>query len=946
MDVTMASTPDEKIRLFRAMFRGREDVYARRYVSAKSGKCGYSPVCAVEWTRGICDKKRGACAVCPNRKLLPLDDDTVRMHLSGADSKGRDFTIGCYPLLADDTVRFAAIDLDRASWRSDSSSICDVLRELGLPIARERSRSGNGAHLWFFFDEPQPARFVREVLTYVLTLTMERNPEVGLGSYDRIFPNQDRLPKGGFGNLIALPLQGASRRAGNTCFVDDRLVPFPDQWKFLCDLPLITGIQLSEMRARATSERRSLMPQTEEEALKNEPWTLFNPDLREKRAKTDESPSANGFSNYKLPEEHISDRLQITLGNAVYIRQHELTPSLRGRLIRLAAFVNPVYAQMQRLRLNVYNTPRVIDRSVNGDDYLILPRGCLDGALKTIRDEGAAWNIVDKRVVGNQIEGLCFCGELRDEQRLAAKELAKHDTGVLAAGTAFGKTILAAWMIAERKVPTLVLVGRKQLQSQWIERLSQFLDMSKAEIGRIGGGAHKANGRLDVAVMQTFSRMNDNFLASALKGYGQIVVDECHAISAPSFERVAHASSARYFLGLSATVVRKDGQHPIIEMECGPVRYRVDTKKMDSFAAFRHVVRVRPTPFVPKSDSLDKEGSARFAEIVAELAGDEERNAMIAADVAASIREGRSPVVISERRNHLDALAAFLAGVADHIIVLRGGVGSRKLRSIREELDAIPPDESRILLATGSYLGEGFDDARLDTLFLTLPISWRGRLVQYAGRLHRLCDGKCEVRIYDYLDQRVALCAKMFNRRAAGYKDIGYEMVMSDDSLDGLPKGVEIPVELREDESYADSIRRLGRDGADAETTDLFVHAALEKACDGDAARSAAERFLFKFLDRLPKTKGLFALNGRIDIPFGPNPFMEVDLLCKERQLAVEIDGAFHFADAEHYRRDRRKDFLLQKNGYLVLRFLSEDVTRRLAQVIDEIAAALDIKCG
>ena len=941
MDVTMASAPDEKIRLFRAMFRGREDVYARRYVSTKSGKSGYSPACAVEWARGICDKKRVACAVCPNRKLLPLDDDTVRMHLSGADSKGHDFTIGCYPLLADDTVRFAAIDLDRASWRSDSSSICDVLRELGLPVARERSRSGNGAHLWFFFDEPQPARFVREVLTYVLTLTMERNPEVGLGSYDRIFPNQDRLPKGGFGNLIALPLQGASRRAGNTCFVDDRLVPFPDQWKFLCDLPLITGSQLSEIRARAASERRSLMPQTEEEALKNEPWTLFNPDLREERAKTNGSPSAKG---YKLPEEHVSDRIQITLGNAVYIRQHELTPSLRGRLIRLAAFVNPVYAQMQRLRLNVYNTPRVIDRSVNGDDYLILPRGCLDGALKTIRDEGAEWNIVDKRVVGNQIEGLHFIGELRDEQRLAAQELAKHDTGVLAAGTAFGKTVLAAWMIAERKVPTLVLVGRKQLQSQWIERLSQFLEMPKAEIGRIGGGAHKANGRLDVAVIQTFSRMNNNFLASALKGYGQIIVDECHAISAPSFERVAHASSARYFLGLSATVVRKDGQHPIIEMECGPVRYHVDAKKMDAFATLRHVVRVRPTPFVPKSASLDKEGSAKFAEIVAELAGDEERNAMIAADVAASVREGRSPVVISERRGHLDVLAALLAGVAGHIIVLRGGIGSRKLRSIREELDAIPPGESRILLATGSYLGEGFDDARLDTLFLTLPISWRGRLVQYAGRLHRLCDGKREVRIYDYLDQRVALCAKMFNRRAAGYKDIGYEMVMSDDSLDGLPKGVEIPVELREDESYADSIRRLGRDGADAETTDLFVHAAFEKACDGDSARSAAERFLFKFLDGLPKTKGLFALNGRIDVPFGPNPFMEVDLLCKERHLAVEIDGAFHFADAEHYRRDRRKDFLLQKNGYLVLRFLAEDVTRRLAQVVDEVTAALDIK--
>ena len=935
MDVTMASPPEEKVRLFRAMFRGRDDVYARRYASAKSGKCGYSPVCAVEWTRGICDKKRVSCAVCPNRRLVPLDDEAVRMHLRGVDSRGRDFTLGCYPLLADDTVRFAAIDLDRASWRSDSMSICEVLRELGLPVARERSRSGNGAHLWFFFDEPQPARFVREALTYALTLTMERNPEVGLGSYDRIFPNQDRLPKGGFGNLIAMPLQGTARRSGNTCFVDERLVPFPDQWKFLSGLPLITGDQLARIRARASSERRSLMPQTEEEALRNEPWTLFNPP-------SDSKPGRQ----YELPEEHISDKLQITLGNAVYIRQTELTPTLRGRLIRLAAFVNPVYADMQRLRLNVYNTPRVIDRSVNGDDYLILPRGCLDGALKTIRDDGAEWEIADKRVEGEPVKGLEFVGELREEQRLAAQALVKHDTGVLAAGTAFGKTVLAAWMIAERKVPTLVLVNRRQLQSQWIERLSQFLGLSKKEIGRIGGGTHKANGRLDVAVIQTFSRMEDAFLAATLKGYGQIVVDECHAISAPSFERVAHASSARYFLGLSATVVRQDGQHPIIEMECGPVRYRVDAKKMSAFTAFRHVVRVRPTPFVPKTESLEKEGETKFAEIVAALAGDAERNALIAADVAACVREGRSPVVISERRGHLDVLAERLAGVADHVVVMRGGMGRRQLKSIREELDAIPPEESRILLATGSYLGEGFDDARLDTLFLTLPISWRGRLVQYAGRLHRKCDGKREVRIYDYLDQRVSLCAKMFNRRSVGYRDIGYELVMTDDSLCGLPKGVEIPVELRDDESCADSIRRLGREGVDAETADLFVRAALEMSGGEDSARSAAERFLFKFLDGLPKTKGLFALNGRIDVPFGPNPFMEVDLLCEAKRLAVEIDGAFHFADAEHYRRDRRKDFLLQKNGYLVLRFLSEDVTHRLSFVVDEIAAALEARAN
>ena len=930
----MSSTPEAKIRLFRSLFRGREDVYARRYVSAKSGKCGYSPVCAVEWTRGICDKKRVACAVCPNRRLLPLDDETIRMHLVGHDAKNRDFTIGSYPLLPDDTVRFAAIDLDRTSWRSDSASICETLKELSLPIVRERSRSGNGAHLWFFFDEPQPARFVRDALTYILTLTMERNPEVGLGSYDRIFPNQDRMPKGGFGNLIALPLQGAARRAGNTCFVDDRLVPFPDQWRFLSEIPLITGDKLSEIRARALSERRALLPQTEEEALRNEPWTLFNPDCG----------TSMRAPRYELPMEHLSDKIQITLANAIYIRQTELTPSLRGRLIRLAAFVNPEYANMQRLRLSVYNTPRIIDRSVNGDEHLILPRGCLDGAIETMRGAGAEFEIADRRQSGTPLEGIAFAGELRDEQRLAANELAKYDTGVLAAGTAFGKTVLAAWIIAKRKVSTLVLVNRRELQSQWVERLSQFLGVHKRDIGRIGGGAHKANGRLDVAVIQTFSRMEDSFLAAAVKCYGQVIVDECHAISAPSFERVAHASSAKYFLGLSATVVRKDGQHPIIEMECGPVRHRVDAKKMDAFRAFRHVVRVRPTPFVPKTDSLEREGTAKFADIVTELANDAARNEMIVRDVTDCVREVRSPVVISERREHLDVLERMLSGVADHLIVLRGGIGRRQMRSIREELDATPPNETRIILATGAYLGEGFDDARLDTLFLTLPISWRGRLTQYAGRLHRQCAGKREVRIYDYHDQRVEMCARMFNRRAEGYRDIGYEMVMTGDTLGGWPDGVELPVALRDDETYAESIRRIAHDGADAETADLFVQAALAQAAqNGDGARSASERFLFRFLDGLPQTKGLFAINGRLDIPFGPNPCMEVDLLCESKRLAVEIDGAFHFADAEHYRRDRRKDFLLQKNGYLVLRFLSEDVTRRLQWVIDEIMSALSI---
>lgn len=953
----MTSSPTEKIRLFRALFRGREDVYAKRWENGQTGKCGYSPVCDAEWIRGVCDKKRVSCAMCPNRRLKPVDDDVVAAHLRGNDTRGHAFTMGVYPILADDTVRFAALDFDKKSWRSDSWSVCEILMELGLPVARERSRSGHGAHLWFFFDEPQSARFVRDVLTFVISLAMERNPQIGLDSFDRIFPNQDRLPKGGFGNLIALPLQGVPRRIGNSCFVDEQLVPYPDQWKFLGELPFVSSEKLQQLRTRAIGEHRALLPQTEEEVERLEPWSLFCP-----REKSGSEPSSQGTTVYSPPEGAVSVKIQITLANCIYLRQGELTPTLRGRLIRLASFVNPKYAEMQRMRLNVYATPRVIDCSVNGDDWLVLPRGCLDNVYATLRSEGAEWEVADRRQGGAPVDFI-FHGELRPEQKEAGRVLLKSDTGVLAAGTAFGKTVLAAWIIAERKVNTLVLVNRKELQAQWVERLAQFFEIGRRDVGRIGGGVQRANGRLDVAVIQSLNRLRGDFLVNAVKRYGQVIVDECHAVSAPSFEKVLRASGARYCLGLSATVVRKDGQHPIVEMQCGPIRYRVDARKMESFSAFRHVVRVRPTPFVPKTAKLEDEGRAVFAGVVQEAMGDDARNAQIVADVLESVEEGRSPVVLSERREHLETLEKLMEGKVRHLVVLRGGMGRKEMKAAHAALEAAPPNESRVLLATGAYLGEGFDDARLDTLFLTLPISWKGRLIQYAGRLHRLCDGKKEVRIYDYVDMRVQMFRTMFNKRCAGYRAIGYEITMPDDRLDGWPEDARLPVALRENETYADSIRRLARDGVSGEIADLFIYAALQRmVATGNAnegaqttigvivpdgvvpgdPRSATEQFLFRYLEALFQTKGDFVLNGRLPIPFGPNAYMEIDLLNERQKVAIEIDGEFHFQSRENYRRDRRKDLLLQKAGYLVLRFLAEDIVEKIDAVLGTIMGVLE----
>jgi len=944
--VTMRSTPEEKIRLFRALFRGRDDVYASRWES-KSGKSGYSPSCSNEWIRGVCEKAKFrsgvkvGCDKCPNRSFVPVDDRAVANHLRGIDEKGKQFVMGIYPLLDNDTVSFAAVDFDKASWRADVSSVVQTLRELGLPVAVERSRSGNGAHIWFFFDEALPAGHVRDVLSFVLTLTMERNPSMGLDSYDRIFPNQSRVPKGGFGNLIALPLQGAARKVGNSVFVDDRLVPFPDQWKFLSELAFTPKSKMTELLARARSEKRILAPQREEEIEKNEPWSLFTPQ-----------------SDSQTPcDEPVEGELHITLGNAIYIAQENIPPTLRGRLIRLPAFANPAFRDAERLRLSVYNIPRVICRAIDGENHLVLPRGCLEDVLATLRRAKASWTMDDKRVAGNPID-VSFDGELRPEQNAALKAILAHDTGVLAAGTAFGKTVVAAAVIARRKVNTLILVNRKPLADQWAERLSQFLGIPKKEIGIWGGGKHRFSGKIDIALIQSLTRKGQT--NREITGtYGQLIVDECHGISAPSFERVASAFAGRYALGLSATVVRKDGHHPIIHMQLGPVRHRVEAREMSVFQHFAHTVEVRLTGFEPtvtqsatqpedttSPDAADSDESRpAYAELVSELANDIRRNEMIVKDVVDAVAKGRSPVVLTERRDHLETLREMMSGKVENILVFHGQMGARQQRELDAARAAIPDDKPRVLLATGSFIGEGFDDARLDTLFLTLPISWKGRLTQYAGRLHRQHAGKRDVVIYDYADTNVALFARMFNRRCAGYKSIGYDVRMPVSTASGLPSNVSLLRERKLDEAYSESVRRLLREGVSAEEIDLFASAAESiKEESDELARSSVERFLFKHLDAMPQTKGVFELNGRLDIPFGTNRDMEVDLLSRSCRLAVEIDGWRHFGDREAYRRDRRKDELLQANGYFVLRFLAEDVISRLGDVFARIVRRLNHK--
>jgi len=943
--VNQHSPAQAKIALFRSLFHGREDVYPRRFESRKTGRAGYSPACANEWAPGICEKPRIKCSECPHQRFLPVTDEVIRQHLMGQDDQGRDFVIGAYPMLLDETCFFLAVDFDKATWREDTAAFLESCRQMGLPAALERSRSGCGGHIWLFFSEALPATLARKLGTHILTQTMERRPDIGLDSYDRFFPNQDTLPQGGLGNLIALPLQKRRRELGHSVFLDEQFAPFADQWEYLSSLRKISRreveqiVRLAEARGQVIGVR--LAPEGDEDDAA--PW--LTPPSRRRRESSIPGP---------LPK-----TLDLILGNEVYIAKEALPPALRNRLIRLAAFQNPEFYTAQAMRLSTYDKPRIIACAEDHPKHIGLPRGCLDDLLQTLSDLNIQSVLRDERNAGQPLIAT-FQGELRPEQAVAARAMLAHDTGVLAATTAFGKTVVAAWLIAQRGVNTLVLVHRRQLQQQWVERLSSFLGLPTRAIGRIGGGRKKPTGVLDVAVIQSLVR--NGTVDDLVGNYGHLIVDECHHLSAQSFEQVARQAKARFVTGLSATVTRKDGHHPIIFMQCGPVRYRVNAKQRAAAHPFEHKVIVRPTDFHPLRRA-NPNARAQFHELYEELIADQDRNQLICQDVIQALRGGRSPLVLTERNEHLESLARQLAPQVPHLVVLRGGMRKKELDAIPARLAAIPAHDPRLLLATGRFVGEGFDDPRLDTLFLTLPVSWYGTIAQYVGRLHRLYEGKREVRVYDYADLNVPMLAHMFDRRCHGYETIGYTVELPGSAVPGWPADVSLPIDPEWKSQYAASVRRLVRDGVDSSLATLFVDVAVDAkqpplnpllrkeglgvvvapshAEGADRARSPSEAFLYRRLETLPGTAGKFRLNAQLPISFDGWGSMEVDLLCESSRIAIELDGAQHLAQPDAYRRDRRKDALLQENGYLVLRFLAQDVGEYLDQVLDTILRAL-----
>lgn len=921
------SPPSEKIACFRSLFQGRTDVYPQRFESVRTGKAGYSPACSNEWVRGVCERPRIKCSNCRHQDWIAVSDRLISWHLSGKDSSGQPFVMGLYPMLLDESCHFLAMDLDGEGWREDAAALVSVLRRLDLPVALERSRSGNGGHLWLFFERAIPAIQARRLGTHLLTEALELRPEIGMASYDRMFPNQDTLPKGGFGNLIALPLQKSARDSGNSVFLDEQFKPFADQWAFLGGLARVSTETVTRIVDEAERARRILpvrIAPSEEFALT--PW---------------KAAASRRFKAVPI-EGELPAKLEIVLSDKIYIPKAELPPALRNRILHLAAFQNPEFYKAQAMRLPTYDKPRVIACAEEHPEHIALPRGCLEEFRALLRANQVRFRTKDLRLKGATLD-VSFSGELRPEQKTAAKALIAHDTGVLAATTAFGKTVLAAWMIAERGVNTLILVHRQQLMVQWVERLAQFLNIPEKSIGRLGGGRRKLKGRIDVALIQSLVRKGE--VDDSIAYYGHLIIDECHHLSAQSFERAVSRAKAKYVLGLTATVERKDGHHPIIFMQCGPIRHRVYANDQAKARPFQHHVIVRPTSFRSRNEP-EEDARIQFQEFCAELIEHSQRNAHVVEDVIRAVDEGRTPLVLTERTDHLETLQRLLEKRGKSVVCLKGAMGKKQLQATLDSLsESGATTRPSVVLATGRFIGEGFDDARLDTLFVTMPVSWKGTVAQYAGRLHRLHESKRVVQIYDYADLEVPMLARMFDKRCAGYEVLGYSILLPASALPGWPQSVPLPVDPAWKQDYTGSVKRLIRDGVDEPLARLFVNAATEST-GVERARSASEAFLFRRLESLRETRGQFQLNQDLPIPFNQRGSMEVDFLCARLKLVIELDGLQHLQDEAAWRSDRQKDLLLQRHGYWVMRFLATDISKDLNTVLDTLLATMIRRSG
>ena len=734
---------EEKVKLFMELFKGRTDVYAKRWESKE--RTGYTPVCKNEF-KDRCGKPKVKCNNCIYRELVPLTKEIVLEHLLGKKS------IGIYPLLPGDLCNFLAIDFDKENYKVDVPAFWLVCDKFNIPIYVEKSRSGNGIHIWIFFEEEMPAKLARKMGNILLSKTMEI-ASIDLKSYDRLFPNQDTMPEGGFGNLIALPFQGKRAKEGNTIFVDKNFEPEKNQTEILLNIKKMTKEDIYSFVERYKEDD-------------------YEEPEQENIAEDDEIPKKG-----KIKDIIFQNDIECIFDNMIYIKKSKLLPNEISYLKRLASFANPEFYRKQRAKQAIYykTTPRIIASFEEDDKYLIIPRGCIQSIEEVCNKSNVNLIIKDTREKGSKIE-YKFLGNLWKEQEKVKNQLLEYETGILEAPPSFGKTVLAINIISELKTNTLILVNRNTLLEQWKEKLTEFLNVNKENIGQLGANKNTLNGKLDIVSFQSLARIEEiEDLEEIVSGYGLVIVDECHHVAATTFERVLKAVRSKYVYGLTATPKRKDGCHKITYMQCGNIRVRVSDKELNKSREMERVVVVRKTGY---RYDIGFENNNALQEILNDMCNNIFRNDLIIDDIKKCVQEGGNPIVLTERREHLEILKEKLEDLKVTVVIYKGAMRKKEKEKIKESIEEADKNgKQRIIIATSQIIGEGFDDKKLDTLFLTMPVAAKERIVQYVGRLHRANEGKNKVVVYDYLDD-MNLLKSMFKKREKAYKSIGYEIAV------------------------------------------------------------------------------------------------------------------------------------------------------------------------
>lgn len=766
----------ELVQFYYSMFKGRRDVYSLRSgkPNAKTGKHGYYTQCDNFWKAGLCGKKDGKntkCQSCPNQKYKPLTGDVIYAHLTGVKEDCSD-VVGLYPVWPDETCNYLVFDFDNhdessnsVKWQEEANALRAICADNDVPCLVERSRSGKGAHVWMFFEKAINIKKARLFGAALLDKGAESVNQQSFDTYDRMIPAQDKLPEGGLGNLVALPLQGRAVKNGNSVFVDEKWQPYHDQWSVLKNTGKLSETFIDE-KLSSWGNKYSISSNTDNEI----PGQIS----------IDETPWENSI---KFERSDTKGTVRIVLADKAYVDKTDIKPRLQNKIRRLAAYNNPEYFKNQGMGISTFGIPRIVYSGEDTEQFIAIPRGCLNKLCKNLKSSNIDYSVEDKRNTGKEIN-VSFAGELYPEQQDAVNSLTGHDFGVLAAATGFGKTVVGSYLISERKVNTLILVHNNEIMQNWINDLERFLVIKedypqymtktgrvktrKSLIGRLTGAHNSMTGIIDVAMVTSLG--SGDSIKPFVKDYGMVIMDECHHGAAESIEAVLSKVNAKYVYGLTATVKREDGKDKTVLMQFGPVRFRFTAKDKIRLQGMEHILEPRFTPIISTKEKLTLNEAYEI------VVNSDFRNSLIASDIEACIKQGHTPLVLSKRKAQIDVLFEKVKDKADHVLVLTGGKKQSERKELRERLGSISESESLIVLATGQYIGEGFNCSRLDMLFLAMPIAWDGNVEQYTGRLNRSHDGKNRVTVIDYVDHHIEMFANMYNKRLRTYKRIGYEL--------------------------------------------------------------------------------------------------------------------------------------------------------------------------